>query len=351
MQMTPTPVVSVIMPVYNCETHVAEAVDSIVGQTFRDFEFIIVDDGSTDASARILAEIAQRDQRIRICTQANAGIGAALNVGCNLASGKYIARMDGDDIALPERFARQVAYLESHPQIGIIGARVERIDGRGAPVSGGYSLPSNAIDIRWALFFGHPPAPFMHPTVMMRHDLLKEVGYYDASCYYEDLELWHRLLAITDGQNVPDILLRYRIHDGQMAANRGQREGEVFEVIAAWMTKYLGVPVSAAIVECLRCEHTDGADLQVVTNIAEAVLRTFAEREALGRSEYVLRRRMIASQLVSIALRRLPEPSAWKMLWRSLCLDHGVLLRKMIARIGFRAGHSSAGQHGGLHLQ
>src|SRR5688572_25740567 len=116
------PTVSVVMTVYNTERYVREAVESILGQTFRDFEFIIIDDGSTDSAPAILREYADRDPRIRLVSRPNTGIVRAANEGIALARGNYLARMDSDDVALPHRFEKQVRYLNEHPACVLVGA-------------------------------------------------------------------------------------------------------------------------------------------------------------------------------------------------------------------------------------
>ncbi len=119
--MSEIPNVSVVMPALNAEKYIAEAIESILGQTFSDLEFIIINDGSTDATAEILESYRTRDPRIRVHHQKNSGVATAMNLGCRLARGKYIARMDADDISLPQRLARQVAYLDQHKDISICG--------------------------------------------------------------------------------------------------------------------------------------------------------------------------------------------------------------------------------------
>src|SRR5436305_623407 len=115
--MPNAPPISVVMAVYNSASVVADAIESILQQTFRDFEFIIVDDGSTDSTGEVLRDYAERDVRIKLYTQENCGLIASLNRACRLAKGRYIARMDADDISLPPRFEKQFHYLESHPEI------------------------------------------------------------------------------------------------------------------------------------------------------------------------------------------------------------------------------------------
>ena len=126
--MPDAPTVSVVMTVYNTERYVGEAVGSVLGQTFGDFEFVIVDDGSTDRSTTILKDFAARDPRIRLVSRPNTGIVAAANEGIGLARGRYLARMDSDDVCLPRRFETQVNYLEQHPECVLVGSRVTVVD-------------------------------------------------------------------------------------------------------------------------------------------------------------------------------------------------------------------------------
>ena len=126
-----SPSVSVCMPVYNTERYVAEAVESILAQTLGDFEFVIIDDGSTDGSRAILEPYAKQDDRIRLISRPNTGIIGARNEALGLAKGELIAVMDSDDVALPERFEVQVAYLREHPEVVCLGSKVQCIDEAG----------------------------------------------------------------------------------------------------------------------------------------------------------------------------------------------------------------------------
>src|ERR1700680_300023 len=126
-----SPKVSVVMSVFNGQTFLSEAIESILGQTFRDFEFLIIDDGSTDRTAEILSTIAQSDGRIQIVSRSNKGRAISLNVGINLAAGKYIGRMDADDVALPRRLEQQVTFMEQHPGVVLLGGAVELISAAG----------------------------------------------------------------------------------------------------------------------------------------------------------------------------------------------------------------------------
>jgi glycosyltransferase involved in cell wall biosynthesis len=207
--------VSVLMPVYNGENYLSEAVESILNQTFRDFELIIIDDGSTDRTAEILAEYERRDMRVRLYSQARKGLIATLNRGIELSRGRYIARMDADDVSYPTRLEKQVAFLEAHLNVGVCGTwRV---------ITGGRVIRTPVQDgvIRSYLIFDTLLA---RPTVMMRKTLFETGIRYPAYEHAEDFGLWVQLADHTHFANLPEVLLYYRSHPGQVARkNRAQQ--------------------------------------------------------------------------------------------------------------------------------
>lgn len=207
--MTDSPLVSVVMSVYNADRFLREAVESILDQTFKEFEFIIINDGSTDRSAVILEEFRQKDIRVVISTHPNnQGIVAALNSGLAKARGKYIARMDADDISLPHRLQDQVSWMDAHPQVDICGAWVELI---GAAQGGSWRHPVEHASIHARMLFSNALA---HPTVMMRASAVRKHGlmYDEKRIYIEDYDLWSRFLEKMQFANLDKILLRYRLH-------------------------------------------------------------------------------------------------------------------------------------------
>ncbi|MGH7213710.1 MAG: glycosyltransferase family 2 protein [Tepidisphaeraceae bacterium] len=205
------PRVSVILPVYNGQRYLAETVESVLAQTFEDFEIVAVDDGSTDRSATILQKFAARDARVRLISRPNTGLVGALNDALAAARGEYAARLDADDVCLAQRFARQVAYLDGHPECVLIGCGVMLIDPYGVPLRKIDQPLSHAeIDRRllqsdgWAL---------VHPAVMMRRAMVMELGGYTPGLDgAEDLDLYLRLGEHGRLANLPEVLLHYRQH-------------------------------------------------------------------------------------------------------------------------------------------
>jgi glycosyltransferase involved in cell wall biosynthesis len=207
------------MSVYNGERYLRESVDGILGQSFRDLEFVIVDDGSTDSTSSLLLECEASDSRVHVIRQQHAGMVAGLIAGCSRARGRLLARIDADDVALPTRFEQQVAFLEAHPEVGVLGTRVEVIDGEGRVLRTSNPVRHHAF-AAWKLLLWPSVA---HPSVMMRRALLQDCGGYDAAFEYaEDYELWTRLVEVTRFANLPEALTRYRVHDG-MTTRRERR--------------------------------------------------------------------------------------------------------------------------------
>jgi glycosyltransferase involved in cell wall biosynthesis len=206
------PLVSVVMAVRNGAEFLRESVESILAQSFDDLEFIIIDDGSTDETPEILQKYTSADRRVRIYTQENRGLAAALNRGWRLAQGEFVARMDADDVAKPERIARQVQFLKAHPETAVVGTACEFINRDGSrrvPMT----LPSEDCEIKKTLANGNCLA---HPSVMIRKSALTEAGGYRSTFLYaEDYDLWLRIAERHRLANLGDPLLSYRLHGGQ----------------------------------------------------------------------------------------------------------------------------------------
>ncbi|WP_349627724.1 glycosyltransferase [Rhodopseudomonas sp. BR0C11] len=214
------PKVSVIMPVRDGERWVTEAIHSVQNQTFRDFELLVIDDGSADATPTILADAAAADPRIAVLTQHRDGLVAGLNRGLYAARAPLIARLDADDIALPERLARQVDYMAAHPDVVLLGGWATIIDENGHPK--GREMRPNPNDLRATLM---KKSPFIHPTVMFRAEAARRVGGYHAAFEAgEDYDFWLRLADIGELAILPELLIRYREHGGSVTRTRQLRQ-------------------------------------------------------------------------------------------------------------------------------
>jgi glycosyltransferase involved in cell wall biosynthesis len=207
------PRVSVVFPVRNEERYVEVAVLSILQQSFRDLELIIVDDGSTDRTGEIIAAIAATDARVRVVRHEGLGLVCALNAGVELARGAYVARMDADDVSLPERLARQVEEMDRRPSLGVLGTRVRYIDAEGRPI-GDWEVPVGAALVRWTLTFGTPIA---HPSAMMRRTVLPDGPYRTSDPHAEDFDLWVRLSRTTTLDNLGETLLERRVYGASVS--------------------------------------------------------------------------------------------------------------------------------------
>jgi len=208
---TPTiPAISVLMPVYNNARYLAEAVESILNQSFTDFEFLILDDGSQDRSVAMLQDYAARDSRIRLTLRENRGIAKSLNQLIAQATGDLVARMDADDVALPERFAQQVAFLRQYPQVLCLGGALDWIDAQSRLI-GHCPMPQTDAELQQLLLGGI--SMLHHPTAMIRRSALLQVGGYDETMEASaDLDLWLRLGEIGQLANLPNTVLQYRLH-------------------------------------------------------------------------------------------------------------------------------------------
>jgi hypothetical protein len=206
------PLVSVCMPVKDAAATLREALDSILGQTLEDFEVVVVDDGSRDESPSILSEYRARDARVRVLQVEEAGVGAALRIACAEAGGRYIARMDADDVALPQRLEQQVAFLDAHSDTAVVGGAYILI---GADGTRGRTVrpPSSDSAIRRALERYNPIA---HSTVTMRRDAYERVGGYRLA-RAEDYDLWTRIAEHFRLANLREPVLLRREHTGQVS--------------------------------------------------------------------------------------------------------------------------------------
>jgi Glycosyl transferase family 2 len=229
MPTTDEPLVSVVMVICNIERFLAEAIESILSQTFRDFEFIIVDFGSTDKSKDIAASYAASDSRIRFseippCSYIEAKIAA-----CSLPKGRYIAIQDADDVSLPHRLKAELDFMEKHPEVGLLGGAIQRIDSDGKYLTIADDYPTEDQEIRVVLRRWNT---FWHPTVLILREAFVRVGGYRVpSSPSDDYDLWLRISEQYQCANLKQVVLKYRIHPQQLSLR--QRKQQILCVLAA----------------------------------------------------------------------------------------------------------------------
>lgn len=219
--------ISVLLPVYNGERYVKAAIESIIGQSFQNFELIIIDDGSTDNSVSVIQSFS--DERILfIKNHSNIGLVATLNNALSLAKGEFIARMDGDDISVPSRLQKQFDYLKSNPTIGLCGSQLSTI-GEGEV----YSYPEWNEDIQFRFLTYNAIA---HPAVMFRKQLLLDYDLKYEAIYYpaEDYMLWVKLAAVTSFYNFQEPLLKYRLHHASISKTLPNKQNAKVNQIRAY---------------------------------------------------------------------------------------------------------------------
>lgn len=248
----PSPAISVAMSVFNGERYLALAIESVLAQDFVDFEFLIVDDGSSDTSPSIIRRYAQRDKRIRPILRENRGLIASLNEMIGLATAPIIARMDADDLCRPDRFSRQIAFLASNPDYGVVGSWSEDIGEHGEKlIRSGADHPVTHEELLAAIESGGQL--ICHPAAMLRRDVVLAVGGYHAAFRHcEDLDLWLRLSSVTRMGNIPERLLRYRRYAEQVSS-RHATEQQIGTAVAraAWRERQAGRPDPTAALERL----------------------------------------------------------------------------------------------------
>ncbi|MGQ0736170.1 MAG: glycosyltransferase [Acidobacteriota bacterium] len=310
------PAVSVLMAVYNGERHLAAAIDSILAQTHRDFEFIVVDDGSTDGSRAIVERA--KDPRIRlIALGRNVGLSAALNEGLAAATSPLVARQDADDLSEPRRLEHQLAVMTARPEVALLGTRATALNEDGTR-AGLVWRPTGVASIRWYSLFDNP---FAHTSVMFRTRVVRdELGGFDArhDPFSQDYGVWCRVIARHAFANLPDALVRYRVHGASIigaldaAVQDGQYrerfEAIVREIIARHATTMLPratltpdeVRLMAGLVLGLPASSL-GAFLQLFERLLAAFLED--EPAALAQEDF---RETLARQFDAVAFRVAP---------------------------------------------
>lgn len=296
------------MSVFNAAPYVQAAVDSILNQSYSDYEFIIIDDGSTDQSPKLLR--AYTDPRITLLTNdQNIGLTLSLNRGLAVARGRYVARMDADDISLPDRFKRQIEFLDLHPEIDVLGTHMEIIskDGQGI---GQYSVPTTHGAIIWSLLFGLAIA---HPTVFIRRDALMRVGGYSSDVLRaQDFALWTEMSKTSRFANLPEVLHQYRSQSGMISQKHAaEQTTTLLQCRQQLFSRILIRDIPLDLVECayrsqlkpseIKTFLTDEQVLQVMSlmlstfeNLCQQNIITPDEQDSIRQD--MLQRMMVASR-------------------------------------------------------
>ncbi|TVP44817.1 MAG: glycosyltransferase [Gemmatimonadales bacterium] len=303
-----TPVVNVLMSVYNGEAHLPEALDTLLSQTFRAFEMVVVDDGSTDGSLRILQEHAERDDRIRLlCNESNRGLSASLNRGLLLCRAPIVARADADDIYAPNYLETQLRLLRDRPELGVVSSAFDKVDVDGNFLNS-FRPPTEDAQIRAELLFSNC---LTHSTTVFRAGLVRAAGGYDETFWTaQDYELWSRLRDSARFANSDVPLVRYRRHDGATTRRRGQAgERLSLTVTQRLLTKYLSRPLALddiCVVRKLYC-GTEAPGIQAArqgTSILRDVVGQAGRVE--DRATVTALRRRICRSLFSLAVSSAP---------------------------------------------
>jgi glycosyltransferase involved in cell wall biosynthesis len=213
-----SPAISVIVPARNEQRFLGTALASICSQSFEDFEIVVVNNGSTDATQSIITEWASRDSRLRWFNLDKGSLHRSLRTGVANSRGAFIARLDADDIAAPQRFRRQYETMVSHPALGVLGSAAQAINRSGRHLG---LLKPALTDAEIKRLLPHT-CPFIHSSVMMRREAyLRAGGYRPGMNFAEDYDLWLRMAAVTEMANLPEALVEYRFHDDSLTARHG----------------------------------------------------------------------------------------------------------------------------------
>lgn len=335
------PEISVLMPTYNAERFVRTAVESVLAQTFDDFELLIVDDGSTDNTAEIISAFA--DPRIRLVKKAHTGVADTLRAGVESARGKYIARMDADDIAFPDRLQKQYAVLESDPDIFLVHTAVSYIDDQGTVLQQKAGSESDPVDVKWLLLWRNVP---FHPTVVFRRDALaaNNINYRSGLSTAEDFALWNEARECGEFHYLDDVTLYYRVHTESVTGstrNASKQLAVLSSIIGSNLAR-LGVTVSGDEARELAV-LTGGTAINPIhyrytllgprlPDLLEQVLAAYAVRTGLS-GERLMRAQMRQSLTWSRYLLGTSRAASFKLLtgalrsdWRTVMKNNGLLL-------------------------
>jgi glycosyltransferase involved in cell wall biosynthesis len=303
------PTVSVVMPVYNGERYLREAINSVLSQTFADLELIVVDDGSTDSTPEILEDASRREFRLEVHSVAHAGQCAALNHGLSLARGPYVAIAHADDVSLPDRLRRQVEFMGENPGVGICGTWA-RLIGRDEE----WHYPAEHEEIRCHLLFH---SVFVHSSVMFRRsELERHELSYEPSHYAHDYDLWVRGAERTDLANLPEIQVLYRIHSEQVS--QVARETDEVEAIHRRQLEQLGISPTQEEFALHAAIAEDRYDPDSLTSVAEWLERLGSANAGSQTYDEATLDSLLATKLYFACCAAVKDgPRAWRTFRRS----------------------------------
>lgn len=344
------PSVSILMPAYNAMPYLTEALDDLLAQTMGDFELVVVEDGSTDDTLATLRAYAARDGRLVILeNEQNRGLVYSLNRGLERCRASLVARADADDRYAPDRLERQVAFMDAHPDVGLLSCAVTKMTEDGRPFAT-TRWPTEDAHIRLRELFENS---FSHPGVMFRADLVRAVGGYDPAFESaEDCDLWARLRPHTHLANLPDPLVRYRVVSTSMMRTRGAVGPRLgLAVRQRLLSEYLGRPMSVDEARAIsrlfkrRREPLPAGDIPIGLGGLREVLHRAQERETPDAVRYLRREGSrslvwqaglqrdrspkVAGWLLAAALRYDPRPTTLVRVLRGALGALAVLLRPM----------------------
>lgn len=332
MQQDTDPKITVLMPVYNGDKYLRESIDSILNQTFTNFEFIIIDDGSTDKSPEIIDFYAKKDSRIKFLSNLrNFGLIYTLNRGIQEAKTNYIARMDQDDVSLPYRFEKQVQFLNQNPKISVLGTSIILFD-ENLNIIRKLILPSESFLIKWSLCFFSPLA---HPTVMFRRSMLLEVGTYNMKFkHVEDYELWLRSSAKYDFHNLDEALLHYRLHTSNISVFFKKEQDKAFLSLASdYVSRLIDKHVESDVIAMLSF-RSDIYNSEKSYLVIQDIYRHFIKKNAMhDQGKETIIRMDMYDKMLGIIKRDKNNKRRIAILLKMLKIDFFLILSLLLAKI------------------
>lgn len=301
--MSDSPVVSVLMSVYGGKQYLGQAIQSVLDQTFKDFEFIIVDDGSRDESLKMIRSF-QDPRIVLIENKVNQGLTKSLNVGIAKAKGKYIARMDADDISSANRLEKQVQFLEENQGIWAVGTSAVLIDNNGEKKTTA-KMPSDQQILGYLMMFGNS---LIHPSVMMRTEMIRKIGGYSENCMVaQDYDLWIRILE-SGGQlaNLEEELIKLRVHENSVSQTKAQSQiQQAIQIQKRAIFHFLKIRVSNRELEALRKFYQNN-DLDSL--IDRVLLKIFRARMEMA----INKSTTLDDEIKEILMRTIPKVKIFK---------------------------------------